>query len=246
MSTGLVYIAFYKPDGVLTAFTDPEGRETLKAYIDVPDVYPAGRLDMDSEGLLFLTNDGSLAHRMTDPAFEHPKTYLVQVEGIPQKENLAQLEQGVVIKGRRTRRCQVIVVPEPALAPRPRPVTPHGPTTWLRIVLREGMKRQIRHMTAVVGLPTLRLVRIAMGSVSLNELQPGEWRYLTPAELAALKNMLVAPPGRNLPAAGVKLPREQQTAGRRKVPTAGETPVKSPGNVRGSRYQNGSRRRSGR
>jgi 23S rRNA pseudouridine2457 synthase len=189
METGLVYVAFHKPDGVLTAFTDPGGRKTLKAYIDVAGIYPAGRLDMDSEGLLILTNDGSLAHRLTDPAFEHPKTYLVQVEGIPQPGALAKLAAGVVVKGRKTRRCQVMVVPDPQLPPRPRAVTPHGPTAWLRIVLREGMKRQIRHMTAAVGLPTLRLVRIAIGPVSLGNLQPGEWRYLTLAEVQSLRSL---------------------------------------------------------
>ncbi|RPJ50870.1 MAG: pseudouridine synthase, partial [Chloroflexi bacterium] len=115
---GFVFIAFYKPYGVLTAFTDDDAqavkdageRQTLKAYIDIPDVYPAGRLDMDSEGLLLLTNDGSLAHRLTDPRFNHPKTYLVQVEGIPTPEALAKLEQGVEVKGRMTLRSQVMIV----------------------------------------------------------------------------------------------------------------------------------------
>ncbi|MBE0695546.1 MAG: rRNA pseudouridine synthase [Anaerolineaceae bacterium] len=223
MNAGMVYIAFYKPDGVLTAFTDPEGRDTLKAYIDVPDVYSAGRLDMDSEGLLFLTNDGSLAHRLTDPTFLHPKTYLVQVEGIPQPEGLAKLESGVEIKGRQTRRCQVMVVPDPDLPPRPRPVTPHGPTTWLRIVLREGMKRQIRHMTAAIGLPTLRLVRVAIGPVTINELQPGQWRYLSQVEVNALKQLTAAP-----------IPRKIKV---------GERPAKFPGNARESRYRSGARRR---
>ncbi len=129
------YILFYKPYGVLTAFTDPEGRPTLKDWIPVPDVYPAGRLDMDSEGLLFLSNDGVLMHRLTDPRYRHPKTYLVQVEGIVSGEALAKLRQGVEVKGRQTQRCQAMVIPEPDLPPRPKPVTPHGPTTWLRIVL---------------------------------------------------------------------------------------------------------------
>ncbi len=222
-----VYIAFYKPYGVLTAFTDDDAeavkdsgeRQTLKAYIDVPDVYPAGRLDMDSEGLLLLTNDGGLAHRLTDPRFNHPKTYLVQVEGVPTPQALAKLEQGVEVKGRQTLRSQVLVVPEPDLPPRAKPVTPHGPTAWLRIVLREGKKRQIRHMTAAVGLPTLRLVRVAMGPVAINELQPGQWRYLSPAEVKALKDMLF---------------------------TAAKKPAKSSGSTQGSRYRSAGRRSPGR
>ncbi len=188
----LTYIAFYKPYGVLTAFTDDEGQnhDTLKPYIDVPDVYPAGRLDLDSEGLLLLTNDGDLAHRLTDPRFNHPKTYLVQVEGAPTPEMLAQLAAGVEFKGHKARRLQVQVVPEPELPARAKPVTPHGTITWLRLVLREGKKRQIRHMTAAVGLPTLRLVRLAVGPISLGDLQPGQWRYLTPVEVTGLKNLV--------------------------------------------------------
>ena len=187
----LIYIAFNKPYGVLTAFTDPEGRQTLKEFVDVPEVYPAGRLDLDSEGLLLLTNDGGLAHRLTDPYFNHPKTYLVQVEGEAGDAALGQLERGVEIKGGyQTRRCRVMRVPEPALPERARPVTPHGPVTWLRIVLREGKKRQIRHMTAAVGLPTLRLVRIAIGPIALGDLLPGEWRNLTQAEVDQLKKSL--------------------------------------------------------
>lgn len=232
MEENLVYLAFYKPYGVLTAFTDEEGRETLKDYIDVPGVYPAGRLDMDSEGLLLLTNDGSLAHRLTDPRYNHPKTYLVQVEGTPTPEALARLESGVEIKGEKTRRCQVMLSPEPNLLPRSKPVTPHGPTAWLRIVLREGKKRQIRHMTAAVGLPTLRLVRIAIGPVTLDTLRPGEWRYLTPAEIESLKRYVQDPVRRARPAA----PRTR----------AGGKPAKSPGSIRGDRYRSGGRRSSGR
>jgi 23S rRNA pseudouridine2457 synthase len=226
MPADFLYVAFYKPDGVLTAFTDPEGRETLKAYINLPEIYPAGRLDRDSEGLLLLTNDGGLAHRLTDPAFEHPKTYLVQVEGTPTPEALARLESGVEVKGRRTRRSQAMVVPEPALPPRPRPVTPHGATAWLRIVLREGKKRQIRHMTAAVGLPTLRLVRIAIGPVSLGDLLPGEWRALTPEEVSALKKLSAA-----------ASPRKAKVGG---------TPATSPGSARGSQYRTAARKRPAR
>jgi 23S rRNA pseudouridine2457 synthase len=221
-----VYVAFYKPYGVLTAFTDPEGRETLKAYIDIPSIYPAGRLDMDSEGLLFLTNDGGLAHRLTDPGFHHPKTYLVQVEGEPQPDQIDRLEAGVDIKGRLTRRCQVMLVDDPDLPARAKPVTPHGQTAWLCIILREGMKRQIRHMTAAVGLPTLRLVRVAIGSISLGNLQPGEWRYLTPAEITTLKNLVQTLPGR-------------------RVKDVKKT-LKSRDNVPGSRDRNGGRQRSNR
>jgi 23S rRNA pseudouridine2457 synthase len=224
----MVYVAFYKPYGVLTAFTDPDDRETLKKYVDVPDVYPAGRLDLDSEGLLLLTNDGRLAHRLTDPHYNHPKTYLVQVEGEPTQDALAKLESGVEIKGKMTRRSQAMIVPEPDLPPRAVPITPHGPTTWLRIVLREGRKRQVRHMTAAVGYPTLRLVRVAIGPIGLNELQPGEWRYLTPAEVSTLKQLVSGLPD-----------RDSETR-------AGGKPGASPGSARGSRYQSGGRRSSGR
>lgn len=198
------YIAFYKPYNVLTAFTDEEGHETLKNYLDIPDVYPAGRLDLDSEGLLLLTNDGELAHRLTDPRFNHPKTYFVQVEGVPTAEALGKLEGGVDVKGKKTRRSQVVVIPDPVLPPRSKPVTPHGPTTWLRMVLREGRKRQIRHMTAAVGLPTLRIIRVAMGTVALNDLQPGEWRKLLPAEVNALKQLVKTPSVESEPAAPPK------------------------------------------
>lgn len=259
----LVCIAFYKPYGVLTAFTDAESRETLKLFIDVPEVYPAGRLDMDSEGLLLLTNNGDLAHRLTDPHFNHPKTYLVQVEGIPAPDALAKLASGVEVKGQVTRKSQVVVVPEPDLPPRGKPVTPHGPTTWLRMVLREGKKRQIRHMTAAVGLPTLRLVRVAIGPVSINDLQPGEWRNLNPAEIQALQKYIrpereqpagqgertTRKPKAGGPTENSTLPLEKPPAGKvtHKRPAnrpakAGGKAVRSPGNARGSQYRNGGRR----
>lgn len=225
-----IYIAFYKPYGVLTAFTDAEGRETLKKYIDIPDIYPAGRLDMDSEGLLLLTNDGGLAHHLTEPRYNHPKTYLVQVEGIPTEDALANLAGGVEVKGEKTRRCQVMSVPEPDLPPRAKPVTPHGPSSWLRIVLREGKKRQIRHMTAAVGLPTLRILRIAIGPVALKDLQPGEWRNLTSAEVDALKSLTAvgrraAPQGRATTGQHSKKPARQ--AANEKTPAA-PPPAKPP------------------
>ncbi len=179
-------IAFYKPYGVLTAFLDAEGRPTLKDYIPIPEIYPAGRLDLDSEGLLILSDDGRLIHALTDPRHRIPKTYLVQVEGKLTPEALAALQRGVVVKGRKTRRCDALLIPEPNLPPRSKPITPHAETSWLRLVLQEGRKRQIRHMTAAVGFPTLRLVRVAIGPITLEGLQPGEWRELGSEEVRRL------------------------------------------------------------
>jgi 23S rRNA pseudouridine2457 synthase len=181
------YILLNKPYGVVSAFTDSDGHATLKDLVDVPDVYAAGRLDLDSEGLLFLSNDGPLMHALTDPRFEHTKTYFVQVEGLVDAQAVARLEAGVEVKGEMTRRCQAMLIPEPDLPPRPKPVTPHGPTSWLRIVLKEGKKRQIRHMTAAVGFPTLRIFRVAIGPLGVGDLRVGEWRDLLPAEVTLLK-----------------------------------------------------------
>lgn len=186
-------IAFYKPYGVLCSFTDSEEqRPTLKDYIAVEGVYAAGRLDLDSEGLLLLSSDGDLIHRLTAPDHKVAKTYLVQVEGEITDEALSALEHGVEVKGYQTRRSQAMRVPEPVLPEREKPVTPHAPTSWLRIVLREGKKRQIRHMTAAVGFPTLRLVRISIGNISLEGLKPGEWRDLTAGELTRLRDLMLA------------------------------------------------------
>lgn len=186
------YLIFYKPYGVLSSFTDPEGRPTLSEYIRVPEpVYAAGRLDMDSEGLLFLTDDGGMSHRITHPRYKLPKTYWVQVEGIPDEEALEALRRGVIVKGQRTAPADVELLSEPpALPPRSKPVTPHGPTRWLSIVLREGKKRQVRRMTAAVGFPTLRLVRVAIGPLQLTGLAPGQWRDLTDEELLSLRKAL--------------------------------------------------------
>jgi 23S rRNA pseudouridine2457 synthase len=181
------YLALYKPFGVLSSFTDSENRPTLKDYVSVAGVYAAGRLDYDSEGLLLLTDDGSLIHQMTDPHFHFPKIYLVQVEGLITFEAASILEKGVILQGKRTRRCQALPIPEPALPPRSKPVTPHAPVSWLRIVLQEGKKRQIRHMTAAVGFPTLRIVRVAIGPINLEGLQPGQWRLLSDGEIRQLR-----------------------------------------------------------
>lgn len=179
----MTVLLFYKPYDVLSTFTGEAGRATLKDYIPVPGVYAAGRLDRDSEGLLLLTDDGALIRRLTDPRFDHPKTYLAQVEGIVTPEAVAALRRGVTIAGGyRTRPAEVEAVTEPDLPPRSRPVRGYHPTTWLRIVLREGKKRQIRHMTAAVGFPTLRLVRVAIGPLTLGNLKPGEWRALSRAD----------------------------------------------------------------
>ena len=182
------YLLFNKPYGVLSQFTDEgTGHPTLKQYIDVPGVYAAGRLDRDSEGLLLLTDDGSLVKRLTDPKHHVEKTYWVMIEGEPTEEKLTRLEQGIQLKDYVTLPAKARLIPEPRLPPRSKPVTPHGPTAWIEIRLREGKKRQIRHMTAAVGLPTLRLIRVAIGRTRLGNLKPGQWRDLSPDEIISLK-----------------------------------------------------------
>lgn len=182
-------LALFKPYGVLCRFTDQAGRPTLADFVDVPGVYPAGRLDKDSEGLLLLTDDGRLASLITHPRYKLPKVYLAQVEGIPEAEALARLRAGVEIKGGKTRPAQAeLLDAEPALPPRLVPIRYRKsiPTAWLRITLKEGRNRQVRRMTAAVGHPTLRLVRVAIGPVELGDLQPGEWRKLTAREVDRL------------------------------------------------------------
>jgi len=186
-------LILFKPYDMLSSFTDAEGRRTLAELVPVPGVYAAGRLDRDSEGLLVLTDDGNLAHRLTHPSHNLPKTYLAQVEGIPDAEALRRLRSGVMVKGELTSPAETVLLrDEPVLPPRSVPIRERAniPTSWLRIVLREGRKRQVRHMTAAVGYPTLRLVRVAVGPLELGTLQPGEWRDVTPGELAALRRQL--------------------------------------------------------
>jgi 23S rRNA pseudouridine2457 synthase len=186
----LRYILFNKPYGVLSQFSG-EAR-TLRDYVPVKDVYPVGRLDRDSEGLLLLTDDGPLQHRLADPRFGHPRTYWAQVEGIPTERTLDRLRRGITIQDYRTRPAQVRVLSvEPNLPPRDPPIRFRKtiPTTWIELCLAEGRNRQVRRMTAAVGLPTLRLVRIAIGSLRLEGLQPGEWRDLTESEIASLKKI---------------------------------------------------------
>lgn len=182
------YILFNKPYGVLSQFTDEgTGHPTLKQYIDVPDVYAAGRLDRDSEGLLLLTEDGPLIKHLTDPKHHIEKTYWVMIEGDATEGKLTQLEQGIQLKDYQTLPAKVHIIADPDLPPRSKPVTPHGPTAWIEIKLREGKKRQIRHMTAAVGLPTLRLIRVAIGDLGLGNLDWGEWRNLTLQEINSIK-----------------------------------------------------------
>ncbi len=204
-------ILFYKPYGVLCQFTDnsEDGakRKTLKDYIKIPDIYSVGRLDLDSEGLLLLTDDGRLKHRLAHRKFAHPRTYWVQVERIPDEKALNQLRSGVVIKDYLTRRAQVkILEQEPDLPPRIPPIRYRKtvPTCWLEITLTEGRNRQVRRMTAAVGFPTLRLVRIGISikipqrkniapqfyDLCLDSLQTGEYRELTNKEKQIIQELL--------------------------------------------------------
>lgn len=200
------YLLFYKPYNVLSQFTDRDAaraeRGTLKDYIPVPAVYPVGRLDRDSEGLLLLTNDGRVQHRLAHRQFQHPRTYWVQVERVPDEAALEQLRHGIVIQDYRTRSASVRQLPaEPSLPPRHPPVRFRKtvPTAWLEMTLTEGRNRQVRRMTAAVGFPTLRLVRVAMGGdcrtglespLRLEGLNPGQWRDLTAAEVASLLSIV--------------------------------------------------------
>ncbi|MBK5265385.1 MAG: pseudouridine synthase [Alphaproteobacteria bacterium] len=174
-------ILFNKPYGVLSQFTDRGmdlARVTLSKFIDVPGVYPSGRLDRDSEGLLLLTDDGRLQARIADPKFKVPKTYLVQVEGDPQEASLDRLRQGVDLKDGLTRPAMVERIADPALWPRDPPVRFRKsiPDCWLKLTIRQGRNRQVRRMTAAIGHPALRLVRWSIGDWTIDGIQPGLWR----------------------------------------------------------------------
>ena len=190
-------ILFNKPYGVLCQFTDRGAppKPTLAAFIDVPDVYPAGRLDADSEGLLALTDDGALAHRLTDPGHKLAKIYAVQVEGVPDEAALAHLRRGVVLNDGPTRPADAGLLEAPDwLWPRDPPVRFRKSVSdrWLMLTIREGRNRQVRRMTAAVGLPTLRLIRVAIGPYALGDLGPGESRIVDERRSAARRAHIIS------------------------------------------------------
>lgn len=185
----MTLLAFNKPFAVLCQFSGGDGRPTLADFVDVPDVYPAGRLDQDSEGLLLLTDEGSLQATIANPASAVWKRYLAQVERTPDAAALEALTQGIMIEGRRTRPARARIVPEPEwLWPRNPPIRyrKNVATSWIELEIHEGRNRQVRKMTAAVGHPTLRLIRIAIGSIVLDGLAPGVWREVSASEIAEI------------------------------------------------------------
>ena len=211
-----------KPYGVLCQFSDEAGRPTLKDYVLVPGVYAAGRLDTDSEGLLLLTDDGALQHHIADPRHKQPKTYLVQVEGEPDEAVLARLRAGLDLGDFRTRPCDARRIPAPDwLWPRDPPVRFRKtvPTAWLEIVLREGKNRQVRRMTAKIGFPTLRLLRVAIGPWTLDGLAPGQWRELPIPAMPPAKSS----PGRKQGAPPPRVASQRRSQGGEGSPAGSRT-----------------------
>jgi len=187
------YLLLHKPYDVLCQFTDRSvpPRRTLAEFVTAKGVYPVGRLDRDSEGLVLLTDDGEMQHLLAEPKYGHPRTYWAQVERVPSVEALKRLAKGVVIEGYRTRPATVrLLAEEPSLPPRDPPIRfrKSVPTAWIELTLTEGRNRQVRRMTAGVEHPTLRLVRVAIGPLRLDGLGPGEWREATAGEVRALQD----------------------------------------------------------
>jgi 23S rRNA pseudouridine2457 synthase len=194
MNRRFQYILFYKPYGVLSQFTPEEGHRSLNDFGPFPKgVYPVGRLDVNSEGLLLLTDDNLVKHRLAHPRFHHERTYLVQIEGSPSPMSLGQLCEGIMIDGKKTLPAKVQLLDgEPPIPERSVPIRfrKNIPTCWLKITLTEGRNRQVRKMTASVGHPTLRLVRIEISFLSIERLLPGQSRALTEREVSQLKNIV--------------------------------------------------------
>lgn len=191
MEKKLLYFILNKPYGVLSQFTDKLNRKTLAGFYNFPtDVYPVGRLDLDSEGLLLLSNDKEMVDFLLNPANSHEKEYYAQVEGIPSEEELKKLEKGVIIEGKKTLPSKVKIINDPQLPPRKPPIFPrkNKPVCWLSVTVTEGRYRQVRKMTAAAGYPTLRLVKVRIKNIPLCDLPPGKVRELIPEEIKILKS----------------------------------------------------------
>jgi len=190
MDKKLFYYILNKPYGVLSQFTDKLNRKTLAGFYDFPkDVYPVGRLDQDSEGLLLLSNDKEMVDFLLNPVNRHEKEYYAQVEGIPLEEELQKLEEGVIIEEKKTLPAKAKIINDPQFPPRKPPIFPrkNKSVCWLSVTVTEGRYRQVRKMTATIGYPTLRLVRVRIKNILLDDLPPGKVRELTPEEIKILK-----------------------------------------------------------
>ncbi len=187
--TEFKYIAFFKPYGVLSQFTEKDGHPSLKKYSFPANVYSAGRLDSDTEGLLILTNDGQFQHKISEPKHKTTKTYFAQVEHIINEPAIDALKKGLILKDGPTLPCSAEIIEEPVLPLRNPPIRLRKtvPTSWVKLAIKEGRNRQVRRMLANVNFPALRLVRYAIGNVTIDGLEPGKWRNLTPQEISEIR-----------------------------------------------------------